>query len=119
MTSKTKSPRKSRAKKAKADQAPVFESRPATEGTAVSFTIHDTERTLEAVEAPDGWAITPNDEEEARALAGISDEALNPPPPDVAEESVQPPEGAEGDEAASEDQSSDSDAGEPGQEDQA
>lgn len=119
MTSKTKSPRKSRAKKAKADAAPAFASRPAADGTAVSFTINDEERTLEAVKGRKGWAITPSDEEEARALAGISDEALNPPPPDAAEESVQAPEGVEDPDPDQEDSARNDDAGEPGQEDQA
>jgi hypothetical protein len=105
-------------KKAKADE-PVFESRAAAEGTAVSFTIHDQERTLTAVAGPDGWAITPADEEEARALAGISDEALNPPPPDAAEESVQAPEEGEDPDPDQEDSARNDDAGEPGQEDQA
>jgi hypothetical protein len=118
MTSKTKRPRKSRAKKAKASAA-VLEPRPAAEGVAVSFTIHDQERTLEAVKGDGGWAITPADEEEARALAGISDEALTPPAASAAEESAQAPEGGEGAAPASEDHGSDENAGEPGQEDQA
>lgn len=105
--------------KKKADEAPAFASRPAAEGAAVSFTIHDQEHTLEAVEGPDGWSITPGQEDEAAALAGISDEALNPPAPDAAEESVQPPGGGEGAAPVSEDHGSDEIAGEPGQEDQA
>lgn len=105
-------------KKAKADE-PVFASRPAAEGAAVSFTIHDQERTLEAVEGPDGWAITPGDEDEARALEGIGDAALNPPPPDAAEESVQAPEGGDGPDPDQEVSAGNDDAGAPGQEDQA
>jgi hypothetical protein len=105
--------------KKKADAAPVFASRPAAEGDGVSFTIHDQEHTLEAIDGPGGWAITPNDEEEARALEGIGDEALNPPPPDAAEESVQPSEGDDEADDDQEDQGSAENAGEPGQEDQA
>ena len=93
-------------KQAKAAKAAAFASRPAAEGSAVSFTIHDQEHTLEAAMGPDGWAITPADEDEARALDGISDEALNPTPV---------PEPAPGDVSAGNDE----DAGEPGQEDQA
>jgi hypothetical protein len=103
----------------KAADSPAFASRPAAEGAAVSFTIHDQERTLEAVEGPDGWAITPADEEEARALEGMGDEALNPPAADAAEDSVQPPDDAAGVEGDQEANSSDENAGEPVEEVQA
>jgi hypothetical protein len=106
-------------KKQKAADSPAFASRPAAEGSAVSFTIHDQEVTLEAAEGPDGWAITPHNEDEARALEGMSDAALNPPPPDAAEESVQAPEGGENPDPDQEVSAGNDDAGAPGQEDQA
>lgn len=112
----SKKPKKAKA----AAEVPTFASRPAAEGVAISTTIHDQERTLEAAEGPDGWAITPTDEEEARHLAGIADEILNPPPPaepdEAAEDSVQTPDGPADASGVSEPQSTADNAGASGQE---
>lgn len=70
-----------KSKKTKAEEAPEFPSRPAAEGTEVTVVVHDEERTLKAKKTKGiGWAITPSDAAEARALAQFSDEALDPPP---------------------------------------
>lgn len=70
----------SKRKKKAADEAPAFPSRPAAEGAAISVIVNDEERTLEAVETADGWAITPGDAAEARALERFADEAFMPTP---------------------------------------
>jgi len=74
-----------------------FEPRPAAKGTVVTVVVHDEERTLTAKHGKGGWAITPTDDDEARALAGFSDDALNPPPPSEA-----PAEGDEDNQEAAE-----------------
>jgi hypothetical protein len=83
------------ARKKKAEQAPAFTSRPAAEGTAVSVIVNNEERTLEAEKTKDGWAITPTDAAEATALAGFSDEALDPLPPPEPTEAPEPEPTAE------------------------
>lgn len=63
-----------------AERTPEFPSRPAAAGAEVTVVVHDEERTLKAMKGKGGWAITPTDADEARALAQFSDEALDPPP---------------------------------------
>lgn len=65
-----------------------FESRPATEGAAVSVVVDGTEQTIEAKHGPDGWTLTPENEAQAAALARFSDSALQPEPAGYAANTV-------------------------------
>ena len=58
------------------EQEQTFPTRPATEGTSVSFIVHDEERTLEATRDGDAWVLAPRDADEARALAHFDDAAF-------------------------------------------
>jgi hypothetical protein len=88
----------------------TWPSRPATEGAAVSIVVHGEERTLEATKDGGGWSITPTDADEARALERFGDDAFDPPAPPESEE---PPED-DGDQAETDDGSTDDSAGEAG-----
>jgi hypothetical protein len=65
---------------------PTWPSRPVTEGSAVTLTVNDEERTLKATKDGAGWSITPTDAAEAAALERFADAAFDPPPPPEPEE---------------------------------